>query len=108
MVDGPFEMLMWNSAGWQPQNLGRVITHETGHIFWACDEYYNSADGTGCTTCASCWSTDPWYQGGPRPWASNANCDNNVVNSCDAVRPDCIMKTNNYALCPRTPAQIGW
>jgi len=33
LSDGPFVMMMWNSAGWGPNNIGRVLTHETGHIF---------------------------------------------------------------------------
>lgn len=103
MVDGPFVMLMWNSAGWQPQNLGRVLTHETGHIFWACDEYYDAPSATGCTGCGPCWGN-----AGPRPWAVNANCGNVNAVSCDSPTTDCIMKSNNYVLCPRTPAQIGW
>jgi hypothetical protein len=103
MVDGPFVMLMWNSAGWGPQNLGVVLSHETGHIFWACDEYYDAADHTGCSSCGNCWAG----LNNPRPSVGNENCDNTGATGCD-VRVDCIMKTNNYTLCPRTPAQIGW
>ena len=32
-LGGPYAMVNWNSIGWGPSNLGRVITHETGHIF---------------------------------------------------------------------------
>lgn len=36
---GPYFVEMWNTAGWGPDQLNLVIRHETGHIFYACDEY---------------------------------------------------------------------
>jgi len=39
---GPFSILERNSAGWGPQNFIMVLSHEMGHIFFACDEYYAS------------------------------------------------------------------
>jgi len=38
--DGPFVQIPFNTGSWGSANLGRLITHEIGHIFWACDEYY--------------------------------------------------------------------
>jgi hypothetical protein len=99
MTDGPFEMVMWNSEGWGPANLGLVITHETGHIFWACDEY-----AAGCGDCDFCHAGV-----GPRPWANNANCDDpNSSGSCLVPRTTCVMKDLSHTLCPFTPNQIGW
>jgi hypothetical protein len=109
IFDGPFVMMMWNSAGFGPNNIGRVLTHETGHIFWACDEYYDSASHTGCFNCDPCF-----YNVGPRnqvatPWITNGNCDYPSSSpTCDIPRVDCIMRTNGYAICPHTPGQIGW
>jgi hypothetical protein len=106
MFDGPFTMMMWNSAGWGPSNLGRVLTHETAHIFWACDEYYDQPSDTGCTTCNHCL-----YNVGPRnvlatPWIRNANC-NYPSSSCD-VSTACMMKDLSASLCTHTPGQVGW
>lgn len=103
-LGGPYAMVNWNSVGWMPNNLGRVITHETGHIFWACDEY-----ASGCLTCYYCA-----YNVGPRnqvetPWVTNANCANpSATGSCDVPLTSCMMKTNDSVLCPHTPDQIGW
>jgi hypothetical protein len=110
VLGGPFEMVMWNSAGWGPYGLGNVITHETGHIFWACDEYYYPGPpAEGCFSCTACY-----YNVGPRnqiatPWITNANCDNpTAAGSCDIPLVACMMRNNVYTLCPHTPGQIGW
>lgn len=108
MYDGPLTTVMWDSAGWGPENLGLVLTHETGHIFWACDEYYDAASNRGCRTCEHCL-----YNIGPRnqlttPWIRNANCDNPSALMGDVPRTSCMMKDLTGALCPHTPAQVGW
>jgi hypothetical protein len=107
MYDGPFTMMMWNSAGWQPQNINLVLTHESGHIFWACDEYYDVPSNTGCFSCAHCF-----YNVGPRnqlatPWITNANCDYSTT-GCDIPRIGCMMKDLSNGLCSHTPGQLGW
>jgi len=92
-----------------------VPAHETGHIYWACDEYDN-ADLNVHPSCTVC--------GGPRN-ALNANADSLDHTGC--VIPDhrhiCIMKYpqgDSFALiandldseyrkvCPYTRVQIGW
>jgi hypothetical protein len=101
---GPYAMVPWDSAGWGSNNLGRVVTHETGHIFWACDEY-----GSQCFSCYDCY-----YNIGPHnqvqtPWVTNGNCSNPSANGpCDTPLTICMMKYNDYTLCPHTPGQIGW
>jgi hypothetical protein len=95
-LGGPFTQLLFNNDGWGASNFGLVLTHETGHIFWACDEYYQEGYG-GCTDCGAC-ATD-----GPRPWALNANCE-----FCNPSSVNCMMKNNTHALCIYTPDQIGW
>ena len=101
--DGPRATILWNSGGWGSDNIGRVLTHETAHIFWACDEYAG-----GCNTCKYCI-----YSGGPRgqvetPWITNGNCDSGTGADCDVPRSECIMKNDDYALCSHTPQQVGW
>lgn len=95
-LGGPFTQLLFNNDGWGATNFGLVLTHETGHIFWACDEYYQEGYG-GCTDCGAC-ATD-----GPRPWALNGNCE-----FCNPSSVNCMMKNNAHALCIYTPDQIGW
>jgi hypothetical protein len=108
-LGGPFTTVMWNSAGWGPSNLGLVLSHETGHIFWACDEYYDAPTNTGCFSCYYCA-----FNVGPRnqvatPWVTNANCDHTIDSSpCDIPRTSCMMKNQALTLCPHTPGQIGW
>jgi hypothetical protein len=98
---GPFTQMLHENGGWGPTNFNRVMTHETGHIFWACDEYYQAGYG-GCTTCANCRGT---Y--GPRTWATNQACANPSL-SCTASTAICMMKSNDFQLCAYTPAQVGW
>jgi hypothetical protein len=88
-LGGPFTVCLFRSYSWDPS---QVFPHESGHIFWACDEYIpDGCEGNGCW-CSTSHSTDP-----------NDNCD-----ECPAPHTACIMKANSYALCAYTPAQIGW
>jgi hypothetical protein len=100
--DGPFLSALWNSLGEGPNNLGSVVTHETGHIFWACDEY----SGSTCS-CAICVN-DNGAVAGPRPWANNANCANPNAQGCDNPLTTCVMKDSGATLCSHTRTQIGW
>jgi hypothetical protein len=109
--DGPFVQIPFNTGSWGSANLGLLITHEIGHIFWACDEYFYM-QGTipvGCTTCANCLDSS---NKGPRnavttPWITNANCEYPAT-SCDVPRQNCMMRNYDYSLCSHTPQQIGW
>jgi hypothetical protein len=83
----------------------RVITHETGHIFWACDEYYDTTDNSGCQSCDPCTGSL-----GPRPSVNNANCDKvNAPGSC-STSVACMMRrfSDTAAVCSHTAQQIGW
>lgn len=109
MEDGPFTMMLFNGGGWGPANLGKVLTHETAHIFWACDEYWEPQSGHGCQSCRGCF-----YNVGPRnivstPWVTNKNCNNvNAEGVCD-VSTACVMKDLGLnAMCSHTPGQVGW
>ena len=90
---GPYTQLLHNNDGHTTFGFGKVFAHETGHIFWACDEYYQAGYG-GCTSCGAC--------GGPRV-VLNGNCE-----YCNSSAVDCMMRGNNYTLCPFTRSQIGW
>jgi hypothetical protein len=80
-LGGPYTVLLYRSYSWSPD---RVYAHESGHIFYACDEY----DGSNCD-CANCVG---------RP---NQNCYLCSSNPC-------MMKSNSFTLCAWTPQQVGW
>lgn len=46
-LGGPFMVLTLDNNGWGQSNFSAVCAHETGHIFYALDEYYNA--GSACT-----------------------------------------------------------
>ncbi len=46
-LGGPFMVLTLTNDGWGSQNFAAVCAHETGHIFYALDEYFSAA--TPCT-----------------------------------------------------------
>jgi hypothetical protein len=75
--------------------LSRITSHEAGHIFYACDEYFQPGYQTCSCTCA------PEIRGD----ALNGNCQDI---SCSRASTECMMRLNELALCPFTVAQIGW
>jgi hypothetical protein len=91
-LGGPFAQVLYHSFGWP---LAQIIIHETGHIFYACDEYYQPGYQICSCTCA------PEI----RPQARNGNCEEF---SCNPTSVPCMMRVNEFALCPFTVAQIGW
>jgi hypothetical protein len=91
-LGGPYTSILYRSFGWP---IGLIAIHETGHIFYACDEYSQP----GYQTC-SC-SCVPAI----RPQATNGNCEEL---SCNRQSIPCMMRINELALCSYTVAQIGW
>ena len=71
---------------------GYIVAHESGHIFWAPDEYNVPGYG-GCSDGAS--NTKSGFP--------NGNCEVANVNSVD-----CMMKNISSSLCAYSPAHIGW
>ena len=89
-LGGPRLVMDYNNDGWGPDNIDRVFAHETGHIFNAPDEYSSS----GCN-CGGSWG----YYGVP-----NSNCG-----SCaSGGGVPCIMKSNDWTMCPYTPYHLGF
>ncbi len=95
-LGGPYTQMLFRNDGWAVEDFGRILAHETAHIFWACDEYYQPGYG-GCTSCGPC------APGGPRPQVSNGDCV-----SCNLNAVPCMMRGNDLTLCHFTPLQIGW
>lgn len=85
-----------------------VAAHETGHVFWACDEYYQPGHAT--CDCAVC--NNPPGSNDDRPPGTgvpNANCEN----GCSGPFSACIMKDNgaafpNRQICTFTAQHIAW
>lgn len=89
-LGGPYIVMDPANDGWGPDNIDRVFAHETGHIFNCPDEYAAS----GCD-CAGAWG---------RFGVSNDNCANCAVGGGVA----CLMKINDFTLCPYTRMHFGW
>lgn len=92
-LGGPFTQMLFRSFGW---DLNKVISHEVGHIFYACDEYSQPGFQTCSCSCAP----------EVRPSATNENCEDSSCRGANSA--SCIMRVNESALCPFTVAQIGW
>jgi hypothetical protein len=82
---GPYFWSLYRT-GWA-KNL--IVSHESGHIFGACDEYAG-----GCSDCTSSCS----IYGTP-----NANCE-----VCNPNSHGCMMRSNEDGLCQYTKGMIGW
>jgi putative Ig domain-containing protein/Big-like domain-containing protein len=91
-IGGPHVNSLFRSFGWP---LARITSHEAGHIFYACDEYFQPGYQTCSCSCA------PEI----RPQAANGNCQDAV---CGLNSVGCVMRLNELGLCPFTVAQIGW
>lgn len=95
-LGGPYTQLLYKNNGWSVSDTWKTLAHETGHIFWACDEYYQAGYG-GCTSCNPCNSYRPIL---------NGNCEHSDCNPVNTVA--CIMRDSEDAICHYTAAQIGW
>lgn len=95
-LGGPYTQFLYKNNGWSVNDIWRTLAHESGHIFWACDEYYTAGYG-GCTSCDPCNSYRPIL---------NGNCEHPDCNPDNSV--PCIMRHSEDAICHYTAAQIGW
>ncbi|MBZ0271801.1 hypothetical protein K8I61_07170 [bacterium] len=89
---GPYWVMTYDNGGWGIDNFSGVASHEMGHSFWACDEYY----APGYFTCGCTCVSNPWH-------ISNGNCEK----GCDTSDP-CLMDDLTLTTCPHSRAQIGW
>jgi hypothetical protein len=95
-LGGPYTQICYKNGAWSIYDTGKILSHETGHIFWACDEYYAPGYG-GCTSCDPCNSFRP---------IMNGNCVHPSCNPDHSV--PCIMRYTENALCSYTALQVGW
>src|SRR5262249_15691288 len=82
-IGGPYVQGLFHTFGW---DLRRIISHETGHIFYACDEYSQPGYFVCSCTCAP----------DIRPQAVNGNCEEAGCNPNSTL---CMMRLNEPALC---------
>ena len=85
----PRLVMQYANDNWGPDNIDRVFTHETGHIFGCPDEY--AASGCSTTTKAGFLQE------------VNGNCQNGAA----AFTP-CLMAGNTWEMCSYTPTHFGW
>lgn len=85
----PRLVMQYSNDGWGADNIDRVFTHETGHIFGCPDEY--AASNCSCDT--KCGYLRE----------RNGNCQ-----PCATPFVDCLMAGNTWAMCSSTPAHLGW
>ena len=85
----PSLVMHYDNDGWGPDNIDRLFTHETGHIFGCPDEYEDSD--------CNCTSRYGYLR------VRNGNCQ-----TCASPFVDCLMAANTWAMCQYTPAHLGW
>ncbi|OGF61980.1 MAG: hypothetical protein A2Y62_20905 [Candidatus Fischerbacteria bacterium RBG_13_37_8] len=92
-LGGPHSVMTYDNDGWTISQMNIVARHETGHTFYALDEYASSA--CTCTQVAGYVN----YQ--------NQNCENSCL-----FNGNCIMSSSTKQLagviCSFTRGQIGW
>ncbi|MBI4349998.1 MAG: hypothetical protein HY550_01035 [Elusimicrobia bacterium] len=92
-LGGPFIVMTYDNGGYGIGNLDAVAAHETGHIFYALDEYAAS----NCTTTES-----SGYLNGP-----NTNCENGGSAFACIMRGD-VPPYATPAVCQHTAHAFGW
>jgi hypothetical protein len=77
-MGGPFVVMTYDNNGWGIYSMDQVMAHETGHIFYATDEYNGQTEYSG------------------------------YLNAADVEGSGCLMHNNNLCLSSGTKLQIGW
>ncbi|MFH1680524.1 MAG: FlgD immunoglobulin-like domain containing protein [Candidatus Eisenbacteria bacterium] len=93
-LGGPYMVLTLDNDGWGPENFASVCAHETGHIFYALDQYY--AAHVPCNRASG-------YLG----WETR----NSQYGSCPENEPLCIMRSvpiGSATLSETARGQVGW
>jgi hypothetical protein len=77
-MGGPFMVMTYDNNGWGVSNMDKVMAHETGHMFYATDEYTR-----------------------PGEWSG-------YLNILEVDGSGCIMDSASWCLSSGTLGQIGW
>jgi len=78
-LGGPFQVMTYDNSGYGIGNMDYVCAHETGHIFYATDEYNGRTEYSGYLN----------------------EVDNDSVSTC-------LMKRFSWVLCENSRRQVGW
>ena len=87
-LGGPLLVINNRCDGWGPEDVWQVTAHETGHIFYALDEYEGGSRGSERT--------------------GLLNVINGNAKDGGLIDEDCIMKAHGIRLCDYTRAHVGW
>lgn len=103
-LGGPFVMMTYDNGGWGINSMGMDLAHETGHIFYALDEYYQAGYGGD-----SYFDTSGYYnvQNTNAAYQRPASAGPQV----DSLMGDATMMPNGYAKHTSSPSSlemIGW
>ncbi len=77
-LGGPYNIMTYDNGAWGITRMDQVFAHETGHIFWATDEYNGITEYSG------------------------------YLNAPDVEGSGCLMDTNALSLSSGTRLQVGW
>jgi hypothetical protein len=89
-IGGPRIVMEYANDGWGPDNIDRVVAHESGHIFGCPDEYASSS-----CNCGGSWG---------RFGEANSNCEN----CAGGAGVGCLMRANEWVMCAATRRHLGW
>jgi parallel beta-helix repeat protein len=106
----------YDPSSWVWRTDYTVYAHEMGHLFGACDEYYQESDDSGCNiddgddlSGEAC--DDPCKLVNPDfkfpGYCLNRNCEKPGLSGCDDM-VDCLMKYGDETICTHTREQFGW
>ncbi|MFZ3384618.1 MAG: Ig-like domain-containing protein, partial [Candidatus Methanoperedens sp.] len=96
-LGGPFTVMTYKNDGYGIENMDAVIAHETGHIFYANDQYYEAQQP--CTKITGYLAIE--NQNSAYPWGA---CLSNV----DSIMRSQISPYTSGALDSYARQQVGW
>ena len=98
-LGGPYTQMTYGNNGWGIGNMGQVLAHETGHIFFALDEYPGSGYYTDRSGYYNTQNLNA-YDGHPNPGSRVASlmAESSLQNTAYA----------NYTSSPTSLEMIGW
>ncbi len=98
-LGGPFTVMTYDNSGWGISRMGQVLAHETGHIFYALDEYPGAST---YTAHAGYYSTQNLnaYTGHPAP-----------ASRVPSIMAEATLQNTAYPASTSSPsslAMLGW
>ncbi len=87
---GPYAVMTYDNGNWGIEQMNKVAAHETGHMFYAADEY-----------CGPYYTCNLGSQG--YLYVENGNCECETPSSVP-----CIMRHDEDAVCEFTKGHLGW